>query len=119
MEVSGSKCERHFISARGPGARIGLFIFLEFLGNLLGFWNEYFFIRGGEGNAKEGDGQDPGWLSGKINELKWVQPVCCYLDGFGGCTHRYSNILMAIPRINELLLLKDCWMKYLSTDEYM
>lgn len=37
----------------------------------------------------------------------------------GGCTHRYSNILVASPRINELLLLKDCWMKYLSTDEYM
>lgn len=43
----------------------------------------------------------------------------CYLDGFGGCTHRYSNILAASPRIIELLLLKDCWMKYLSTDEYM
>jgi hypothetical protein len=93
-------------------------VFGKMVEKIFGIWKKIFSFEERRPRPRRG-GQDPGWLSGKINELKWVQPVFCYLDDFGGCTHRYSNILAASPRIIELLLLKDCWMKYLSTDEYM
>ena len=36
------------------------------------------------------EGKDPGWLSGKINERKWVQPVFLLFGWFWGL---YSSVL--------------------------